>query len=131
MMDAFKQITALRRNSKEFATFWGRYKKHTSDSNVDKYGAAFGGDSRFTNFKVNTFFESHSGVYGNSACGNFGRFDEDFAQKYMVMAMNALREELFAKVAELMQRDAENLVAKARTEVEAMNAALDAVLAAE
>ena len=127
-MEAFKQIAALRNNSKEFATFWGRYEAHTAKSDVDKYGACFGGDHRFTNFKVNTFFESHSGVYGNSSCGKFGRFDDDLAQKYMVMAMNAMRKELFAKAAELMQRDAEKLVDKAKAEVAAMNAALDAVL---
>jgi len=127
-MDAFKQIAALRRNSQEFSTFWPRYKEYTSKSDVDKFNAAFGGDQRFSNFKVSTFFESHTGVYGNSSCCNFGRFDEDLAQKYMVLAMNAMREALFEKAAELMQRDAERLVDKARTEVAAMNAALDAVL---
>lgn len=127
-MDAFKQIAALRRNSKEFATFWGRYKAHTDKTDVDKFNASFGGDQRFSNFKVNTFFESHSGVYGNSSCSCFGRFDDDLAQKYMVLAMNAMREALFEKAAELMQRDAEKLVDKARTEVAAMNDALDAVL---
>lgn len=127
-MEAFKQITTLRRNSQEFATFWSRYRAHTEKADVDKFNASFGGDQRFSNFKVNTFFESHSGVYGNSSCSNFGRFDEDLAQKYMVLAMNAMREALFEKAAELMQRDAERLVDKARTEVEAMNAALDAVL---
>ena len=129
-MEAFKKISALQRNSKEFATFWDRYKAHTSKTQIDKFGASFGGDHRFTNFEVSTFFESHSGEYGNSSCGCFGRFDSDIAEKYMVMAMNAMREELFAKAAELMARDAKALVEKARSEVDAMNAALDAVLTA-
>ena len=128
-MEAFNHIAALRRNSQEFATFWDRYNAHIGQDIIDKYGASFGGDQRFTNFKITTFFESHSGSYGSSSCGCFGRFDEALAQKYMVLAMNSMREALFAKVADLMQRDAEKLVDKAKAEVVSMNAALDAVLA--
>lgn len=129
MTKAFNEISSLRRNAREFETFWDRYKAHTEKTEIDKFGASFGGDSRFANFKVTTFFESHSGSYGNSSCYNFGRFDADLAQAYMVRAMNCLREELFAKCAELMKADAAKLVDKARAEVEAMNAALDACLA--
>ena len=129
MTQAFNEISKLRRNATEFETFWARYSEHTGQSVIDKFGASFGGDSRFTNFKVTTFFESHSGSYGNSACYTFGRFDADMAQTYMVRAMNCLREELFAKCAELMKADAAKMVDKARAEVEAMNAALDACLA--
>ena len=129
-VDAFNKISKLQRNAREFATFWDRYKKHTADTNVDKHNAAFGGDQRFANFRVGTFFDSHSGVYGNSSCSNFGRFDSDVAEEYMVRAMNAMREQLFTKAAELMQKDAAALVDKAREEVAAMNAKLDAVLSA-
>lgn len=129
MTKAFNEISNLRSNAREFETFWDRYKAHTGKTDIDKYGASFGGDSRFTNFKVTTFFESHSGSYGSSSCYNFGRFDTDLAQTYMVRAMNCMREELFAKCAELMKEDAAKLVDKARAEVEAMNAALDACLA--
>ena len=128
-MTAFNEIAKLRANANEFENFWHRYKKHTSNSNIDQYGAQFGGDSRFTNFKVVTFFESHSGEYGNSSCYNFGRFDADLAQAYMVRAMNCLREELFAKCAELMRADAAKKVDAAKAEVEAMQAALEACLA--
>lgn len=127
-MKAFNEIQQLRANAKEFETFWSRYKKHTSNSHIDKYGAQFGGDSRFTNFKVVTFFESHSGEYGNSSCHTFGRFDGELAQAYMVRAMNCLREELFAKCAELMRADAAKKVDAAKAEVEAMQEALDACL---
>lgn len=127
-MTAFQEIQKLRANAKAFEGFWDRYRERTAKADVDKYNASFGGDHRFSNFKVNTFFDSHTGVYGNSSCSNFGRFDEEIAGRYMVMAMNALREELFAKCAELIKRDAEKLVDKARSEVEAMNAALDAVM---
>lgn len=129
MTKTFNEISALRRNAAEFETFWDRYRKHTSNSHIDKYGACFGGDSRFTNFKVATFFESHSGEYGNSSCGCFGRFDSDLAQKYMVRAMNSLREQLFAKCAELMKADAAAMVAKAQEEVAEMQRSLDACLA--
>lgn len=129
MTKTFNEITVLRRNASEFETFWDRYKSHTSKSHIDKYGACFGGDSRFSNFKVATFFESHSGEYGNSSCGRFGRFDEDLAQKYMIRAMNALREQLFAKCAELMKVDAAAMVAKAQEEVAAMQKSLEACLA--
>lgn len=128
-MKAFNEITRLRSNAKEFETFWGRYKAHTSHHDVDKYGACFGGDARFTNFKVVTFFESHSGTYGNSSCSNFGRFDADLAQDYMVRAMNCLREELFAKCAELMRADAAKKVDAATAEVTAMQKALAECLA--
>ena len=123
-MTAFNEISKLRSNAKEFETFWARYKAHTSKSDIDKYGASFGGDARFTNFKIATFFESHSGSYGNSSCYNFGRFDGDLAQIYMVRAMNCLREELFAKCAELMRADAAKKVDAAAAEVAAMQKAL-------
>ena len=129
MTKTFNEISALRRNAAEFETFWDRYKRHTSNSHIDKYGACFGGDIRFTNFKVVTFFESHSGEYGNSSSGRFGRFDDDLAQKYMFRAMNSLREQLFAKCAELMKADAAAMVAKAQEEVAAMQRSLDACLA--
>lgn len=127
-MSAFQDISKLRANAREFDTFWSRYKAHTENQNIDKYGASFGGDSRFSNFKVSTFFESHSGSYGNSSCGNFGRFDGDLAQEYMVRAMNCLREELFAKCAELMRADAAKKVGAAQSEVAAMQSALEACL---
>ena len=128
-MTAFNEIAKLRSNAKEFETFWDRYNAHTDKPKIDKYGAGFGGDQRFSNFKVVTFFESHSGEYGNSSCYNFGRFDESLAQQYMVRAMNCLRAELFAKCAELMRADAAKKVSKAQEEVEAMRAALEACLA--
>jgi hypothetical protein len=127
-MTTFNEIAKLRANAKEFETFWARYKDHTDKPDIDKYGASFGGDQRFSNFKVVTFFESHSGAYGNSSCYNFGRFDGDLAQQYMVRAMNCLRAELFAKCAELMRADAAKKVSKAQEEVEAMKAALEACL---
>ena len=129
MSTAFKEIAKLRSNAHEFETFWARYKAHTASQNIDKYDAQFGGDGRWSHFKVNTFFDAHSGAYGSSSCGSFGRFDADIAGAYMVRAMNCLREELFAKAAELMKADAAKKVEKARAEVEAMNAELDACLA--
>lgn len=124
----FNEISKLRANAREFETFWTRYQEHIERPQVDKHNASFGGDHRFTNFKVTTFFESHSGTYGNSSCGNFGRFDDKLAGEYMVRAMNCLRAELFAKCAELMKADAAKKVDAARKEVDAMNAALDACL---
>lgn len=127
-MTAFGKISKLQANAKEFETFWDRYAAHTAKADIDKYGAGFGGDPRFTEFKVVTFFESHSGAYGNSSCYRFGRFDADLAQAYMVRAMNILREDLFAKCAELMRKDAAELVGKAREEIERMQEALNDVL---
>ena len=128
-MSAFNEISKLRTNAKEFETFWKRYETHVENPDIDKFGACFGGDSRFSNFKVDTFFDSHSGQYGNSSCYMFGRFDDDLAQAYMVRAMNALRKELFAKCAEFMRADAAKKVAQAETEVKAMLDALSACLA--
>ena len=128
-MTAFNEIEKLRANAKEFETFWDRYKTHIDKPNIDKYAASFGGDSRFSNFKVVTYFESHSGEYGHSSCYNFGRFDDALAQQYMVRAMNCLRAELFAKCAELMRADAAKKVSKAQEEMDAMRAALEACLA--
>ena len=129
MTKSFNEIATLRSNAKAFEGFWDRYDATVANPSVDKYNASFGGDQRFINFKVSTFFESHTGVYGNSSCSNFGRFDQDLAQAYMVRAMNALRKELFAKCAELMKADAAKKVDAARLEVEAMNEALNACLA--
>jgi hypothetical protein len=129
MTKAFNEIAALRANAKQFETFWARYKKHIENPNIDKYAAKFGGDPRFSNFKVVTFFDSHSGVYGSSSCIKFGHFDDGLAQEYMVRAMNCLQAELFAKCAELMRADAAKKVSKAQEEVDAMRAALDACLA--
>lgn len=125
---AFQEISALRRNAREFETFWDRYEETIKDSRCDKHAARFGGDNRFSNFRVSTFFDSHTGYYGNSACSNFGRFDDDLANKYMTQAMNNLSRELFSEVARLMKADAAKMVGKAREEVDAMNAALDACL---
>ncbi|MCU0801591.1 MAG: hypothetical protein MUD11_07420 [Rhodobacteraceae bacterium] len=127
-MKTFNEISKLRANAAEFESFWARYKAHTDKSDIDKFGASFGGDHRFTNFKVVTFFESHSGSYGSSSCYNFGRFDDGLAQEYMVRAMNCMREELFAKCAELMRADAAKKVNAAKAELEAMQSALDACL---
>ena len=124
MSEAFRDISRLRKNATEFSTFWDRYEKLIASSDVDKYGASFGGDSRFSNFQVRTHFESHYGIYGNSSCSNFGRFDTEIAERYMVMAMNCLRKELFSKCAELMRRDAGKMVSKAQDEVKAMSDAL-------
>ncbi|WP_444668402.1 hypothetical protein [Cereibacter changlensis] len=129
MSAAFKEIAKLRQNAKEFETFWARYREHIAKPSIDKFDAKFSSDGRWGNFKVVAFFESYSGAYGNSSCGQFGRFDADLAHDYMIRAMNCMQEELFAKCAELMKIDAAKKVDAARAEVEAMNAALDACLA--
>lgn len=127
--DAFNKISALRRNAAELETFWERYQtKCVEVANVDKHGAKFGGDARFKQFNVHTFFESHAGTYGSSSCHTFGSFSSDVVEPYIVRAMNVLRKELFETAAQLMRKDAATLVDDARKEVETMNEALEACL---
>jgi len=127
--EKFNEISRLRRNAKEMETFWERFKEHTSKPGIDKHGAGFGGDNRLMEFRVNTFFYSKSGVYGNSSVSQFGRFDAKTVEPYIVRAMNKMAPELFAKASEMMKADAAKMVDEARAEVEAMSRALDDALA--
>lgn len=126
-LKSFKELQRLQSNAEKASTFWEKYEEVTSRAQIDKYRAGFGVDGRNPSFAVKTLFSSYTGTYGNSSVHRFDSFDRELLEKYMVLAMNELSKDLFSKAGELMRKDAEKLLEKARAEVSAMQAALDEV----
>lgn len=123
-LEKFNQLRKLSLNAEKAETFWSTFNETTAKDQVDKYRAGFGVDDRNPSFAVKTVFSSHIGTYGSSSVYRFDSFDRDLMGEYMVMAMNALSDDLFQKAAELMRKDAEKLLGDARQEVQRMQDAL-------
>jgi hypothetical protein len=120
-------IRALLTNSKEFGSFWARYRQKTSDPKCDKHDASFNIDSRFSSFAVQLSFDSYLGYYGSSSCSTFMSCNADLAKKYLVRAINFHNEAIFKSMAEMMRADADGLTVKAREEIAAMQHMVDSL----
>ena len=99
------RIKALRREATNFETFHSNYsEKYAPDSRCDKKGYGFGKDDRFAAFTITTSFDSWSGYYGSSSCGNImSVYHKDVVAPYLVKALNEHQKALFATVGRLMR----------------------------
>lgn len=126
--ESLKKVKAMYAQADVLEGFWSAFKAEISKSSCDKFAAGFGGDDRWKQFKINTFFESHIGYYGHSGCSSFGgRFDEDIVPKAFIRAMNENAELLFKTAAALIRQDADKIMEGARAELEGFQKMLDGI----
>lgn len=122
------KIQSLLNNAKATGTYWESYEEKKSRPNCDKHGAGFQGDERFSVFACKVSFSAHTGNYGNSSCSSFcNGMDRDVANKYLIGAMNVLKETLFKEMSKAMQRDALALKGKAVKEVEQLQEMINSI----
>lgn len=125
----FDRLADLLRSAKGCETFLENFKERSAPGNIDKYDEGFGINSRCTVFDVQTSFSAYTGSYGSSSVYTFQNgISPKIGAEYVVKAMNALRKDILAKMAELMRRDATALEGKARAEIEKMESLLASVL---
>lgn len=128
---ALDKIQSLRRNAKEFGTFWERYGARIADPNVDKFGAAFNSDDRYRAFSLYVGFDSKTGIFGNSSCSSFMACTPEIACEYFVKALNFNSEAIFATMAKLMAADAAKLTVEAQKEISRLQELVAAAVADE
>lgn len=125
------KIKSLRREAANIGGFHALYaEKYASDSHCDKKGFGFNKDDRFAAFKVNVWFDSHAGHYGNSSCSTIlNVYDQDSVKSAFIKALNVHQKELFQTMAKLMRDEAAGLTEQAEKEIAALQSMLDAARA--
>lgn len=118
-------IKGLLANSKEFGSFWTRYRQKCLDPKCDKHDANFNIDHRFSSFSVTLSFDNCVGYYGSSSCSTFMSCERKIAESYLVRAVSFHKETIFKSMAEMMRADADGLTVKAREEIAAMQKMVD------
>ena len=126
-MKNFEKVKQLNNQAMVFETFWQQYKERTSQSQCDKFSAAFNSDGRWAHWRMEIFFDAHTGNYGNSSCSSFGSINGELAKEYFPRALNCMKEQIFQKMSELMKKDAMKSVSEAEREIEAMQKLLNEV----
>ena len=119
-MKTFEEIKKLRQNVSEIRTLfnvkipkWLDDKKH-----FDKTGASFNIDDRFSAFgKIEIWFSSWMGTYGDSGCGTQCRLDVNIFRKHFVSYLNANKKEIMLAIADSIEKEAKSLKEKAEEEV--------------
>jgi len=111
--------------SKASGTFWNQYDKKTTKAQCDKYDARFLGDTRWTLFRYERpiTFDSYVGYYGNSSRSLFGSgvyFGDELIKKYLPLALNSLKREIFEQMSIIAAKDAKAISDKAEKEIAAL-----------
>lgn len=129
-LETLERIKRLRARAKAFAGFFdNEAAKQKANRSLDKYGAGFNLDGRFSAFKVAVSFDSWNGYYGNSSCSCVGpQIDHEDAKKYLVAALNVHKRVIFQTMAELMEKDAESMIEPAKKELEQFTEMMNALL---
>lgn len=122
------RIRLLGENAAGLRHFWRSYRERVALPCVDKYGAGFNHDHRWTIFGGSIEFGAHTGVKGNSGCVVFGgRLDRELCSDLLVKALNEHREQIFQTMADLAEAERSALLTSARAEVAAIRSMLDEV----
>jgi len=130
-MKNFEQIEKLRKNVFQIRDLFNVKipKWNTSQKTFDKTGAVFNQDHRFSACgKIEIFFSSWMGVYGDSGCSSQCNLDKEVFEEHFVKYLNYNRESIMLAIADSIEKEAKGLKEKAEEEVKtqlAMLAELD------
>jgi len=119
-------VKSLMRQSEILQEYFARFDEVTNRQNCDKYGAGFSiNDDRFCVFSTKMRFCAYTGYYGSSSCSTFGSISKELADKYLPIALDRLKREIFAEMAALMKSDAQSFRGAAQKELDALQELLD------
>ncbi|WP_157824517.1 hypothetical protein [Flavobacterium sp. ALD4] len=119
-MKAFEEIKKLRENVSQIRTLFNVKipKWEESRKTYDKTGYSFNSDDRFSAFgKIEIWFSSWMGTYGDSGCSDQLRLDKDIFKKHFVSYLNLNRKEIMFAIADSIEKEAKSLKEKAEEEV--------------
>lgn len=118
--DCIDRIKQLGATARSLHSFWRKYKETVALPGVDKYGASFNGDDRFSVFGVPIRFTAYVGQYGNSSCHTFcgDGLDAKICSDLFIRAINERREEIFETMARLAEADQSSLLGDAKRELD-------------
>ena len=121
-MKTFEEIKKLRENVSQIRTLFNVKipKWLEAPKTYDKIGYSFNTDDRFSAFgKIEIWFSSWMGTYGDSGCGDQLRLDKDIFKKHFVSYLNKNKKEIMMAVADSIEKEAKSLKEKAEEEVKA------------
>ncbi len=121
------EIRTAKRTSKALREIRPRFLEKIKDSSCDKHGMAFGGDDRFSVFKVAVFLDCHTGYYGNSSCSTMASVDTPTATRLLNKALNKHMVLILETMADFADSEASSLTADAEKELAEMQALIDSV----
>lgn len=117
----------LKAESNKLGQLLENYSTKISHSSIDKYGLKFGGDSRFSVFKVDVFLDCHTGAYGSSSCSTMTDVDNKTASAALNKVLNKHMKMIIDEMAIFISEDAKKLVRDARLELEEATDLLDKI----
>ena len=116
-MNNVRNIEKLMENSKKLHALEGKYKINIDDPRCDKFGFAFGGDSRFSVFSFSLFLDCHTGHFGNSSCSTLMSLDSDIVEKHFNIYLNKHKSKILQEVADSISIEASSLADEAVKEL--------------
>ena len=131
--DSIEQLSSLLKTADAIDGFFESYDMAIAPTHVDKYGAGFCDDGRFTLFKTENpvFFSAYTGVYGQSGCSTFGiGINAKLAGEYFCKALQSrdIAEAIFKKMAGLMRDQASKIKGDAEAELTRLRELIDKAL---
>lgn len=127
-MKVFEKIEKLRENASQIRTLFNvRMPKWLDDQrHYDKTGVLFNFDDRFSACrKIEIWFTSWMGTYGDSGCGAQCSLDVEIFEKHFVSYLNANKEQIMMAVADSIEKEAKELKEEAEKEIKAQLSKLE------
>ena len=129
MNNTFKKLNKIKNlsaDAKNIGEFHERYKNKISQPKVDKHGKGFNSDDRFTAFKKTIYFGAKAGDYGSSSTySQLHLCNSENVGNALVKWLNQNEELVFQGMAEILRKEAGELLSEAREEVAEVNEFLD------
>tara|TARA_R110000851_G_scaffold6726_1_gene26782 strand:- start:1063 stop:1458 length:396 start_codon:yes stop_codon:yes gene_type:complete len=127
---SFNKLNAaksLKNTSSKLGGLLEDYSAKVSHSSIDKYNLKFGGDSRFSVFKVDVFLDCHTGSYGSSSCSTMISVDNKTASIALNKVLNKHMKMILDEMALSIAEEAKKLVSDAKAELEEATKFLDEI----
>ena len=117
-MKKLERAKELISNSEKLGGLIEEHNKKLENPSCDKHGLVFGGDSRFSVFKVDVFLDCHHGYYGDSSCSVLTRVDHEIAKRALNRVLNKNMSLILSEMSELIRKDAAKNVKEAAEELD-------------
>ena len=116
-----KKVRSILSDSKKIGSHNERFINATRKGNegrVDKYKKGFNADDRFKAFKVEVYFSSYIGAYGDSSVGSFLHLSStESTKKAFVKYLQDNEGDVLKGISDNLRAEAETLIEAAKSEI--------------
>jgi hypothetical protein len=116
-----RKVRSILSDSKKIGSHNERFINATRKGNegrIDKYKKGFNEDSRFQAFRVEVFFGSYTGAYGDSSVGSFLNISSAVStQKAFVKYLQDNEDDVLQGISDNLREEADSLIEAAKSEI--------------